>query len=226
MAISTYAGLKTALASLINRRDFADAIPTFIALLETDFDADPRTALHRRRICRSQSTIDSEYKTLPANYLSLQSVDLDTSPTRRLKYVEPDNLVRMKEDNTQWQAISAGNFGSEPGPPEFYSIVGTEIRFLPAPQTSYTCDLTVYERLDALAEDADTNWLLTYFPHIYLYGSALHSAPHLGADDRLDMWRSLYSDAVVKLMDSDPVKTDSSPLRMDHSGLVRPGRAF
>jgi hypothetical protein len=215
MAISNFGELKTSLASLINRRDFATSIPDFIALFEAEFDADPRTAKHRRRICRSSSEISEEYEALPSNYLSIQSVSLATDPVQWLSYIDPDSLERLVQDKTAWEANAANEFGSDPGPPKFYSIVGTEIRYFPAPQQTYTCNFTIYERLDALADDSDTNWLLTTFPQVYLYGSALHSAPFLGADERLKMWGSLLDASIEKLMRSDPLPTNKMQLRSE-----------
>jgi len=94
------------------------------------------------------------------------------------------------------------------------------MRFFPAPQVSYVCDLTVHERLEALAEDADANWLLTYFPHLYLYGAAAHSAPYLGADERLATWKGLYEAGVAALMAGDPEPTSQATLRSELAGIV------
>lgn len=215
MALSNYAGLKTAIATLLNRQDLADAIADFIALLETDFDADPSTATHRRRICRSSAVISNEYETLAANFLTIQSIGLATDPIQWLQYIDPDSMVRLTQDVEGWRSNQAADFGADPGPPKFYTIVGTEIRFFPAPEASYTCNMTVYERLNALTAASDTNWLLTYFPGIYLYGAALHSAPYLGADERLATWQTLYDQAVEKLMASDPMPTSKLPLRTE-----------
>jgi hypothetical protein len=210
MTLSTYAALKAALARLLNRDDLSEAIPDFVALFEADFDADPRTARHRRRICRAQATIENEYESLPADYLAVQSAALASEPVRRLKFSDPDKLLQMKE------AASSG----ATGPPTWYSIVGTEIRFFPPPQASVLCDLTVYERLDPLVEDGQANWLLSYFPNLYLYGSALHSAPYLGADERLATWQGLYDAGVAKLMASDPEPSSQAVLRSDTAGVT------
>jgi hypothetical protein len=226
MTLATYANLKSALANLLNRDDLAAEIPDFIALFEADFDANPATARHRRRICRAQAEISGEYETLPSNFLAVQSIALATEPSRWLEYIDPDSLERMVQNRAAWAQIGATETGQEPAAPKFYSIVGTEIRFFPAPQTSYDCNLTVYERLARLAADGDSNWLLTYFPGLYLYGSALHSAPFLGADERAPLWQGLYEDGWAKLAASDPPPTSKTTLRTEAAALTAAGRSM
>jgi hypothetical protein len=223
MTLSTHAGLKAALARLLNRDDLAEAIPDFIALFEADFDADPRAALHRRRICRAQASIENEYESLPANYLAVQSIALASEPTIWLQYVDPDGLERMVQDKAAWQANAAALCGAGPGSPRFYTIVGAEIRLFPAPSAPLTCNLTVYERLDPLADEGDANWALTYFPQAYLYGSAIHSAPYLGADERLATWQGLYDEAMGKLSAADPTPTSKTRLRAEPATLAGRG---
>jgi hypothetical protein len=221
MTLSNYAGLKAALARLLNRDDLAEAIPDFVALFEAEFDADPRTARHRRRICRAQATIENEFESVPSNFLAVQSAALGPEPGRRLRFIDAESLVKMKEDEAAWRANQALASRADPAPPAWYTIVGTEMRFFPAPQASYVCDLTVFERLAPLSGEADANWLLAYFPHLYLYGAAAHSAPYMGADERLATWQGLYEAGVTALMASDPEPTSQTALRGELSGILK-----
>jgi hypothetical protein len=220
MALSTYADLQAALANLLGRTDLTGSIPDFIALFEADFDGRADTAMHRRRICRSSADIDSEYAALPENFMAVQSIALATDPVRRLEYIEPDSMVRLIEDQSAWEALNQAGFGADPAPPKYYTVVGTEIRFFPAPQATYSCDLTAYERLARLSPTTPSNWLSTYFPQVYLYGSALHSAPFLADDERLATWRGLYEESVAKCAGADPMQTSKLPLRTEFAGLT------
>ncbi|HET9159115.1 MAG TPA: hypothetical protein VFN88_00755, partial [Caulobacteraceae bacterium] len=166
------------------------------------------------------ATIADEYEALPVNYLSVQSIALVTDPVRPLRFVDAETLLRMKADEAAWRANRALETGADPAPPAVYAIVGTELRFFPPPQAQYVCALTVFERLDRLTADNDSNWLLETFPHLYLYGSALHSAPYLGADERLATWQGLYEAGVEKLMASDPEPTSKAALRSEVTALV------
>jgi hypothetical protein len=125
LTLATYANLKSTLANLLNRDDLSAEIAVVIALFEADFDANPATAHHRRRICRAQAEIAGEYESLPSNYLAVQSIALATEPSRWLEYVDPDSLERMVQDAAAWAQVRSAETGEGPAPPKVYSIVGT-----------------------------------------------------------------------------------------------------
>lgn len=218
MALSTYAGLQASIASWLNRDDLTDQIPDFISLFEADFDADVRTALHRRRICRSSATVENEYETLPTNYLSIQSVVIDGDPVWRLEYVTPEELANRKQTQDAWRTAVEADWTTAAGdgtcPPKYFSIVGTEIRFFPVPEDSFDALMTVYERLDAI-EGADTNWLLEIYPQAYLYGSLLQASVFLTGDPRLATWQQMYDLTIQKIQTSDPTPADPNVIRAD-----------
>ena len=58
MAISTYAELKSAVATWINRSDLTIQIPDFISLTEANMN---RTLRTRRQITTASITVDAEY---------------------------------------------------------------------------------------------------------------------------------------------------------------------
>ena len=219
MALSTYAELKAAIASLLNRDDLTDYIPDFIRLCETDVDGREDLAIHRRRICRSEAVIDAEYEALPENYLSIQSINIE-DPFVQMLRAEPEQMVGLKLAEADLKLRIESDIGVTPAPPLYYTIVGTEIRFLPVPQQSYTLQMTVYERLPAL-ETYNTNWLLEFYPSIYLYGSAIHSAPFLKDDDRLKVWETLYEKACQAAARADPVRPARVELRTEMPALRR-----
>lgn len=226
MALSSYAELNAALAVLLNRDDLTDSIPDFIRLCETDVDARPDLAKHRRRICRASAIISNEYELSPQNFLAVQTIDL-ADPAVSLARVDPDNITRMKHDEARWRQKLAAELCVGVAPPAFYTVVGTEFRFFPAPQQSYTAQLNVYERLPPLAT-YDTNWALQFYPSIYLYGAALHSAPFLKDDARIAVWSGLYEKTCEMAALADPFETDRSKLRTDLVGLTNrwDGRSF
>lgn len=53
--------------------------------------------------------------------------------------------------------------------------------------------------LPALANDNQTNWLLSRAPGAYLYGSLIHTAPYLAEDARIEPWGVLYRSAMDSL---------------------------
>jgi hypothetical protein len=108
-----------------------------------------------------------------------------TNSGKLLRYVSPEDTRQLFEDASTTAASDS----------TFYTIIANKIRILPAPSVSspVSVDLYYYARLPALNTTTTTNWVLTRYPDLYLYGSLIHSAPYLKADDRIALWDSIYS---------------------------------
>ena len=79
----------------------------------------------------------------------------------------------------------------------------------------YSTELYYYAKIDALSDSNTSNWLLEYFPDAYLYGALSHSAPYLKDDARLQVWSSLYGNAIGGITaDNDKAKFGGSGRRM------------
>jgi hypothetical protein len=90
-----------------------------------------------------------------------------------------------------------------PGKPQYFSIVGGQIRVLPVPDSTYTAELTYYAKLSKLSTSVATNWLLTQAPDVYLYGALLQASPYLKDDARITVWASLYQRGLDELQIAD-----------------------
>lgn len=188
MALTTYSELKASVADWLNRSDLTATIPDFIALAESQVERKLRT---RQMIVRANATIDTEYGTVPADFLEVKSLKLQTNPVTPLQFETIDSL-----DNLQSQYPSSSK-------PRYFSIVGSQIRTVPLPDSSYTAELTYYAKLTKLSGSVDTNWLLTAAPDVYLYGSLLQAAPYLKDDARIQVWATLYTSAMDDLQIAD-----------------------
>jgi hypothetical protein len=67
--------------------------------------------------------------------------------------------------------------------------------------------LTYYAKPQALDAGNQTNWLLTKAPDVYLYGSLKHSAPWLEDDARIQVWESLYQQALTEVRRTDEIRS-------------------
>lgn len=203
MALSTYAELKTSVASWLHRDDLADLIPDFIALAEARIARDFRL---RVQIATSAiSTVAaSQTVTLPAGFLEFENLSVSSSIERQLSYVTPEQLDARFPS------------GSNTGIPAVYTIIGEQIYFGPTPDAVYTVNAIYYKRFDALANDADTNWLLTYHPSIYLFAACAEAAPWMLDDARIQVWEQKYA-ADAKALQS----TDDESIRSGSSLRVR-----
>jgi len=173
MSISTYAELKTAIGSWLERDDLTAYIPDFIRLAESRLRKKVRV---RDLIQRDAITVNAIQIALPTDILEAIELRLLTSPVTALQYVSPHEMTRYRRTGT--------------GKPRYFTI-HKEIEFDINPDEAYSGEIIFYEAVNLL-EDTETNALLTKHPELYLYGSLIHSAPFLLHDERIATWSGFY----------------------------------
>lgn len=188
MAITTYSELQTAISDWLNRSDLTSVIPNFISLAEAQLNRELR---HRKMVTRATITIDSQYEAVPSGWLENVRLQLNTNPITPLVYSTPEQII---EDSQIY--VSSGQ-------PMFFSVVGTELQFLPVPDGTYTGELTYYSSIPSLSVSNTTNWLLTEAPDLYLYAALVQSAPYLKEDERIATWAGIYQKLLSDLDISD-----------------------
>ena len=198
MSLATYSGLKTSIASYLNRDDLTAVIPDFISLAEVDFSRRLRT---RDMLVRATATVDAQFTTLPNDFLEMRNLQLNTAKPYALRYLPP---VALDEERIRMGSIAAA--------PTLYSIIGSTMEVAATPDTSYTAEMTYYRSIPALSTNNPTNWLLTQHPDLYLYTALMHSAPYLHDDDRAGLWSSA-ADRIL----NDIVNAND---RAEHSGYA------
>lgn len=189
MALTTYNELKSSVADWLNRTDLTAVVPDFISLAEAQIE---RTLRTRQMIVRATASIDTEYSAVPADFLETKSIKLNTSPVTALAFESIDALDQLKAT----AYIAAGK-------PQYFGIVGGQIRVLPVPDSTYTAELTYYAKLTKLSSTVATNWLLAQAPDVYLYGALMQAAPYLKDDARITVWSSIYMKGLEELQIAD-----------------------
>ena len=200
MAITTYAELKSSIASWLNREgdtSLVAVIPDFIALAEAQIARDVR---HWRQEKRVTTSVNEQYENLPLDWLEMIQIQLTSGG--RLQVISADELQNRKESS-----LSARK-------PRYYRLTSDQIEFYPAPDSSYEVAMQYYARVPALTDTDTYNWVLTEYPDIYLYGALIHAAPYLIDDTSLNVWASLYQSAVDALNQDNEKSRVSGPLRM------------
>lgn len=180
--LANYTELQTEIADTLHRDDLTSKIPLFIKLFEKRAN---RHLNHAQQEVTTDLTLTSGTKTiaLPADI---------TEPLAAVVYIGnvPSELVKSTGgliDRT-FDVISA---------PSYYVINAGAMNFDVTADQNYTVRLRYIKQWD-LATDA-TNWLLTNHPDCYLYGSLAASAPYIGDDERLALWRQLSADAISEI---------------------------
>lgn len=201
MAITTYAELQTAIANFLDRSDLTSIIPTFIDLCEADMS---RKIRHWRMEQRSTAELDTQYSALPADFLEPIRLSITGGSTYTL---EMESQAQMS--NRRMQNLDTG------GRPRYYAMTDGKIEVYPSPDATYELEMVYHAKIQALADDATSNWVLSYHPDAYLYGALIHSAPYLVEDARTQIWSALYQSAVDGInIDNEKAKFGGSGHRM------------
>lgn len=217
MALSTYSEIKASVARWLNRDDMTALIPDFITMAESRLNDRLRLAPMEKSATFTLDTgavlltdentgqilideitgaflIDENsdpsrfgVKDLPSDFLEARSVVANTSPSAVLRLASPNRATESYERRS--------------GYPDLYTIVGSIIAVYPVTTASIT--LTYYGKIPALSDEAETNWLLTRYPQMYLYAALLESAPVLIDDARAAFWRAYLDQAIIDATASD-----------------------
>lgn len=182
MALDTFANLKTDIAGWLKRDDLTTYIPSFITLAEEAHRADVRI---KEMVSRDAITVNARQINLPTGFLEPITFRLLTTPVTVLKYVNPDNMNKYRQEST--------------GQPEWFTFFGPEIEFDVAPDSSYSGEIVYYKAETALSDSNTTNNILTNAPSTYLYGSLLQAEPFLKNDERLALWTIMYDRSIGRL---------------------------
>jgi len=199
MALDTYTNLKTAIANFLARDDLSSEIDDFIDLTEAD--------LNRRLRIRamenvSSFTIDAETEALPTGFLQVRSFHLVQNPKIALQFMTP-----FHQYETQGS--------SRTGTPKAYSIEGSNFRFSPIPDSTYTASIVFYKALDSLDGSTATNFILTNHPDVYLYGALYFASTFIRGMDRntVGQFKAQYEAAIKQVEEADEKdKYNGTPL--------------
>lgn len=194
MSLTTYTELQTAIANRADRDDLTSDIPDFIRLCEAELNNQLRVSQMEQRATSSSS---EEYLTLPADFLAMRSIRINGDTRYTLQAMSPDQMDMKHQTGTSR--------------PSRYAIVGDTIQVNPAPDATYTYEITYWEQIPALANNS-TNWLLTDYPGIYLFGSLVQLADHTHSTQSGE-WRAQYEALKLDLVRQDMRRRFPGPRR-------------
>jgi hypothetical protein len=185
MAIGTYSELKTAIANFLARDDLTDRIPEFISMAEARMGRMLETRSQEKRATATLTASDA-YVSLPTDLRSIRLVKLNTSPKEVLEYYTPSTLDETYASN----AI---------GKPRAYTIIGGEIKFAPAPDSSYQAEIVYVEGVPDLSDSNTTNTILTRHPDAYLYGALASASIYLMDDQKTSLYEQLFTRSIDEI---------------------------
>jgi len=201
MDLSNYSGLKDAVASYLARSDLTNEIPVFIQLAENRLRRELRLR-QMLKVSTTTTTANDSTVELPADFLEMRDLHLNTNPIAVLKYDTPNVFYR----NT---------FSTISGKPVSYTVLAQEFQLSPIPDTNYTLQMLYYATPPYLTNTNTSNVFLVNCPDLLLYGALAEAEPYLMNDGRLETWAALYQRGKEALSISDDQgEYAGSPLTM------------
>lgn len=200
MALANYGELTSTIAEYLNRDDLTTTIPVFIVLAEAKFNRKIRT---RQMLVREKAVPIGQYIALPDGFREPKNLQFNTNPVTPLDHVSPHRMDELRPD----QPAS--------GTPLYYTVLGSEIELLPAPESTNTTpmEMTYYQDIPSLSATNTTNWLLTRHPDAYLYASLVEASPYLVDDERVAIWQSMLNGVYeqIRIEDQDSEESAETP---------------
>lgn len=187
MALATYSELVSTVESYLARTDLTSIIPTFIQLAQDRMTRDLRT-----REMLKIATTDANDNTveLPSDFLEMRELHFQGNPPITLEYESPDKFFRDQLTTTS-------------GLPYYYTIIGYEFQFAPAPDSSMTLQMLYYAKPTYISSTVSSNLYLANYPDALLYATLAEAEPYLFNDQRVQVWASMYDRAIANIMNSD-----------------------
>ena len=193
MDLTTWEGLKAAIADYLGRDDLAERIPHFIRLAELRMQREVRTRVMERTAVTA----------LPAGTATVKL------PNRR---VEGDWKVFLEMRDLVWAAgnglVSNLHFippdeyrlrARESGVPKLYTIIGEKLHVAPVPAADGELRIAYYGEIEPLGPEQVNNPMLITAPDLYLYAALLESIPFTRASGAQKTWQDFYNEAKGRL---------------------------
>jgi hypothetical protein len=187
MALTSYSGLQTAIASWLERSDTGSYVADWITLAEARIN---RTLRTERMLRRSSATISDEFSAAPSDFAAPLMMRRKTSPYQRLDFLLPEQM------SVERSLLPSGVLKS-------YALVGTEFWFAPTPTAAEDVELVYYAAIPALSDGNTTNWLLSAHPDVYLRGALLEAALFYEDDEEAAKYEARFRASLADVMAAD-----------------------
>lgn len=190
--LTTYEGLKAAVADWLGRDDLSEQIPSFIRLAEKRMERELRLRAMERRAVRFVAA-GTRGVALPGRrtdgdwdvFLDMRDLAWDDgNALHDLEYVPVD----------EYQSLGAAT-----GRPRAYTVVGSDLFLLPRPESDGRLVLSYYAEIPPLSEAQPTSDVLLAAPDVYLYAALTEAGPYTRGSAPTEMWARACAEAMAAL---------------------------
>lgn len=189
--ITNYATLQAAILEWLARPDLTVA-PNLIQLAEGRIRAVIRT---RNTGIQTLATVAGTGTiTIPSGIIEVRELIIDNSANNAGGSLDMVSLGQVYRERA-----SRGNTTAMP---TMANIADTVVTLAPIPDAVYTVIATCEGPFVPLSNSNTTNWIVSNYPHVYLYGALVESAPYLKDDDRMQLWETRFQQSLSELRDA------------------------
>ena len=195
--VMTYDSLVENVQSYLERTDAAtiNKIPLFIMLAE-QIIASQIKFLGNLTVNTSTMVTGENVINKPARWHKTVSMNITVAGKRQPVLLRKPEYLREYWPNPAQEDV-----------PKFYADYDyTHWLIAPTPDADYNFEVLYYERLQPLDSSNQTNWFTQYAPQALLYGTLLQAMPFLKNDDRVQLWQTLYGQAMEILKAEDQLR--------------------
>ena len=201
--LTTYSELLTQLGQWLHRSDTTAQAPVWVTLAQNRINRELKSMAMETK--STSFSINAEYVNVPTDFLEARSFRItSTNPATVLDYKSDDQITRDHETT---------------GTPGYFCTVGTQFRFGPAPNATYTATLIYFAKPATLVVTSqETNSLFPTHADMYLYASLLAATGENADDPRIPLWEQAYQVA------KNAVNAQANRARWGGNGMAqRPG---
>ena len=187
MAFTNYTSFVSTVESYLARTDLTTVIPDFIQMAQLRMSRDLRT---EAMLKVATATPADNLVSFPIDFLELREIHFQGNPPIILEFQSPDLFFRDGQTTLS-------------GRPHYFTMLGTEFKFAPGPDTSYTVQILYYAQPTFISSTTASNLFLAYYPDALLYATLAEAEPYLMNDQRIATWSALYDRAIANIKKSD-----------------------
>lgn len=194
MAIDTYSKLQSEILDTVNRTDLVADITEYSP---GTIEGSVKRAIAKaeKRIVRRLKTREFETSTTismvagtptistPSDHLMTKAMIIQTNP----------NVVLVSKDMT---SLINDFPGTGTNIPSAFSLFGSNAYLRPTPDAAYSVKWFYYYLPTPLSDSNTSNIILTTWPDLLLYGSLIELTAHIEDDNRIQLWKGAFDEAV------------------------------
>lgn len=198
-------------------QELVGAIPGFLKVVESKINSALKTG---EQSVRAQIWLerDKEYYGLPSDWGGFRDVELVHKGSQSLNegtgyhpvggqtliYVNPEQMNGTSRRERQ----------------RYYTVIANQIQVAP-PTDNQILEVVYYQRVPALSQDTDTNWLSDKHPDCYIFGLCAEICAFCKDAVGFELYKMRFAEAIADIAMDDQVTRWSGPsLRTYTDGLV------